>query len=237
MFNQSLEFQNQPLSGALANTFLRRVFTIMGLGLAITGLVAYLFSNLVAENPEQYRWVIFGSFRWVLMLAPLALVLVLSAGVQRLSYGMATLLFNIFAVLMGLSLSTIFFVYPTASIATTFFVTAGMFLTMAVIGLITKTDLTKYGSMFMMALIGLILASVVNIFLGNSTLDWIISGIGVVLFAGLTAYDTQKLLYIGGSVDADSKLGRNLAVTGALSLYLDFINLFLFLLRFLGNRD
>ena len=148
---------------------------------------------------------------------------------------MATALFYAYAILNGVTLSPIFFVYTSSSIALTFFVTSGVFLAMSIYGYTTKRDLTKLGSFLIMALIGLIICSIVNIFWANSTMDWIISFAGVIIFIGLTAWDTQKIKEMAQETD-EMNAGK-LATIGALSLYLDFINLFLYLLRFLGSRD
>lgn len=146
------------------------------------------------------------------------------------------LLFIAYSAIMGVSLSTIFLVYTASSIFTTFFITAGTFGVMAFLGYTTKTDLTKFGSILMMGLIGIIIASVVNMFMGSETTDYIISILGVLIFTGLTAYDVQKLKRIGSGVEYGTDETNKLAIMGALNLYLDFVNLFLFLLRFLGDR-
>jgi uncharacterized protein len=224
--------QTHTLAGAAANALLQKVFTIMGIGLAITGVTAYGFSGYLAENIQ----ILFGPMRWLLMLAPFAFVLVLSFGINRMSYATATLVFGLYAAVMGLSLSTIFIIYTASSIASTFFITAGMFGAMALVGVTTKTDLTKMGSILFMALIGIIIASFVNFFIGSGFMSWLISVLGVVIFAGLTAYDTQKILRTGEIIDADSETGGKVAIMGALTLYLDFINMFLFLLRLFGDR-
>ncbi len=216
-----------------ANAFLMRVFTIMGIGLAITGVVAYLFAGAIASGAVQ----ISSGMAWFLMLMPLGFVLALSFGVHKMSYATASVVFGLYAVAMGLSLSFIFFVYTAASIATTFFITAGMFTALAIYGYTTKRDLTKMGSYLFMALIGLIIASVVNIFLASSVLSWVVSVIGVIIFAGLTAFDVQRLLWTGMQGDINSEVQKKNAVMGALALYLDFINMFLFLLRIFGGRD
>ena len=170
------------------------------------------------------------------MLAPLGFVLLMSFGFQRLSQMMMTFLFLIYSVIMGMSLSFIFLVYAQSQIYLTFAVTAGMFGLMAVAGYTTQTDLTKLGSILIMALIGIIIASVVNIFLKSSGFDYIISFIGVIVFTGLTAYDVQKLKRIGEGVEYGTEATAKLSIMGALNLYLDFINLFLMLLRLFGNR-
>jgi hypothetical protein len=173
---------------------------------------------------------------WIVMLSPIGFVLLMSFGFQKLSSSALMLLFIAYSVIMGISLSFIFLAYSLGSIATTFVITAGMFGAMAVLGYTTKTDLTKFGSIMLMGLIGIIIASVVNMFLGSATMDYIISFLGVLIFTGLTAYDVQKLKRIGAGLESGSESQRKLIVMGALTLYLDFINLFLFLLRFLGNR-
>ena len=158
-------------------------------------------------------------------------------GLQKLSVKTLLAVFLIYSTLTGISLSTIFSVYTTSSIATTFFISSITFGIMALAGYTTKTDLTKMGSLLFMGLIGIIIASVVNIFLGNGMLDIIISIVGVLVFTGLTAYDVQKIKEIGMSVEHGSETGQKLMIMGALTLYLDFINLFLMLLRLFGNRD
>jgi hypothetical protein len=162
----------------------------------------------------------------------------MSFGFQRLSPAILTLLFITFSILMGMSLSFVLIVYTAASVFKTFAIAAGMFGIMAVLGYTTKTDLTKFGSIMMMGLIGIFIAMIVNIFLKSSTMDYIISIIGVLVFTGLTAYDVQKLKRIGAGIgiEGGEMNARKLSIMGALTLYLDFINLFLFLLRFLGDR-
>lgn len=233
---------NTSLSGAgvLAKSFMSNVFLWMFLALAITALMAYLFANneqliRLIYQPTEYgtRVTLLG---WVVFLSPFAFVLLMSFGYQRLSAGSLTFLFVVFATLLGMSLSSIFMVYTTASIFKTFIVTAAMFGFMAFLGYTTKTDLTKLGSLLFMALIGMIIAMVINWFMSSQTLDYVISIAGVIIFTGLTAYDVQKLKRIGMGIGYDNESTRKLVIMGALSLYLDFINLFLFLLRFLGNR-
>jgi len=221
----------------LAKTFMSGVFMWMFLALGITAVTAWLFASsqeliTLLYKPE-------GSMSitgWIVMLAPLGLVLWMSAGFQRMSASAMVLIFILFSVLLGASLSSIFLIYTGASIVKTFVITAGMFGTMAVVGYTTKTDLTKFGSLMFMGLIGIIIASVVNMFMRSGTMDYIISFIGVLVFTGLTAYDVQKLKRIGSNVELESEGARKLTIMGALTLYLDFINLFLFLLRFFGNR-
>lgn len=224
-------------SGSVANAFLSRVFTIMTFGLGITGLSAWLFASKVLIDEFHAAEVLSGGLMWVLMLAPLAFVLIMSFAMHRMSYLVATIMFVAFAVVMGLSLSTIFIVYTASSIFQVFLIAGGTFAAMALIGGTTKYDLTKLGNILMIGVIGIIGATIVNWFMGSSGLDFIISIIGVVIFAGLTAYDTQKLLRIGAQVGTEGETAGKFAIMGALSLYLDFINLFLFLLRLLGGRD
>jgi hypothetical protein len=173
---------------------------------------------------------------WVVMLAPLGLVLWMSAGFQRMSATSMVLVFVLYSVLMGASLSFIFLAFTGASIAKTFVITSAMFGAMALLGYTTKTDLSKFGSIMFMGLIGIIIASLVNMFMRSETFDYIISFIGVLVLTGLTAYDVQKLKRIGAGMTEESEGSRKLTIMGALTLYLDFINLFLFLLRFFGDR-
>ena len=221
----------------MAANFVANVFAWMGIALAITAFTAYYFAsneNLINSlfNPVTGMT----TLGWIVMLAPFGFVLAMSMGFQRFSAGTLTLLFGIYSILMGASLSYIFLIYELGSIFLTFAVTAGMFGVMSFVGYTTKTDLTKFGSLMMMGLIGIIIASVLNMFMRSEAFDYIISFIGVLVFTGLTAYDVQKLKRIGAGVQYGSESTRKLVIMGALSLYLDFINLFLFLLRFLGNR-
>lgn len=218
------------------NAFMQRVFMIMTAGLVITGLSAYTFADYLTSNPAAIAYIFGSPLRWVLFLAPLAFVMVLSFGINRLSYLQATCIFASYAIVTGLSLSTIFLVYTSASIASTFMIAGGTFGAMAFLGMTTKMDLTKLGSYLIMALIGLVIASVVNVFLQSSTFHYITSFLGVVIFTGLTAYDTQKLMAISEAADYDSELSKKASLMGALTLYLDFINLFLYLLQFMGSR-
>ena len=230
------QVRRNPVLLARTNAYLQRVFLIMTAGLAITGLTAYGFAGYLANNTDLLLQLFGGPMRWVIMLAPFAFVLALSFGIHRMSYATATLVFGAYAFVMGISLSSIFFVYTSGSIASTFFVTAGTFGAMAIYGATTKRDLTKLGSYLIMALFGIIIASVVNMFLGLSTLSFIISIIGVVVFCGLTAYDMQQQIAISQSEDGSEAI-KKASLIGALSLYLNFINLFLLLLRLLGSRD
>ncbi len=223
----------------LSKTFLANVFSYMTAGLAITAVVAYLFGTDVDYisyliNLETGGHTMLG---YIVMFAPIGFVLFMGARFNKLSSVGLLVSFLLFSIIMGMSLSYIFLIYTGGAIYKTFFITAATFSVMAIVGKTTSTDLSKFGSILMMALLGLIIAMVVNWFVGSSQLDYIISGAGVLIFTGLTAYDVQKLKRIGAGVEYGSEAGSKLAIWGALDLYLDFINLFLFLLRFLGNRD
>lgn len=217
-------------------SYMLRVYNYMSAGLAITGVVAFFFNQWVLSSEALVQLVYGSPLQWVIMLAPLAFVLVLSFGINKMSFATAQLTFWAFATVMGLSLSSIFLVYTGASIAQVFFITAATFGVMSLYGYTTKRDLTGMGSFLMMGLIGLIIAMVVNIFLQSSMLDFAISAIGVLIFVGLTAYDTQKIKEEYMETDGSETMGKK-AIMGALRLYLDFINLFLMLLRLLGNRN
>lgn len=224
-------------SGAMAldrrvSRVMRSVYVRMTLGLLVTALTAlWCYSTPAVIN----FFAAHSAVMWVLMLVEVGLVIGISGGINRLSSPTASLLFYLFAVVNGLMLFPIFMVYTHTSIAKTFFITAGTFGAMSIFGYTTSQDLTKWGSFLFMALIGLIIASVVNIFAQSTTMEWIISGAGVLIFVGLTAWDTQKVKTMA-MMAPDGATGR-LATIGALSLYLDFINLFLYLLRFFGNSN
>ncbi len=212
--------------------YMLRVYNYMASALALTGVVAYG----VASTPTLFNAIYGTPLMWVVMLSPLALVFLLSARVAKMSVGAALATFWVFATLMGASLAYIFIIYTETSIARVFFITAGTFGAMSLYGYTTKKDLTGWGSFLMMGLIGIIIASIVNFFLAASALHFAISAIGVLVFVGLTAYDTQRITnsyYEGDSTAVASKK----AIMGALSLYLDFINLFLMMLRLFGNRN
>ncbi len=212
-------------------SYLIRVYNYMSGGLFLTGLIAYLTS----QSPELMNTLFNTPLKWLVMLAPLAFMLFLSFGINRISSTKAQLIFWLFASSMGLSISSIFLVYTGLSIAKTFFITATMFLAMSIYGYTTKSDLTRFGSFLIMGLFGIIIASIVNIFLKSSTLELVVSIAGVLIFTGLTAYDTQKIKLSYQEQD-DSETHSKKAILGAITLYLDFINLFLMLLRLLGNR-
>lgn len=228
-----------------AQVFMRLVYAVMAIGLAITGLTSWYFGTGLAECIQdgylmpgcKFDWLITGPMRYVVMFSPFAGVLALSFGINKMSYSTASLVFGVFSFLMGLSLSYIFVIYTGGSIFKTFFITAGTFGAMSIIGMTTNIDLTKFRSILFMGLIGIIIASVVNMFMQSEMMDYIISFIGIAVFCGLTAYDTQRLIQIGAHADMEHEGVKKTALMGALSLYLDFVNLFLFLLRFFGNRS
>lgn len=225
--------QNFIVSGE-ANAFLRQVFTTMSLGLLITGMAAWY----VSTSPALMEFFFTGITTWIVIFAPLAFVILLSARIHKMSFTNASITFATYSLVNGISFATIFMVYPMADIFKTFLITAGTFGAMALIGLTTKVDLSKFRSILYMGLIGIIIAMIANFFFRSGPFDYIISIIGVVIFCGLTAYDTQKLMQIGMHADPESEGTKKVALMGALSLYLDFINLFLFLLRiFGGSRD
>lgn len=223
--------------------YMIRVYNYMAAGVAITGVVAYAtFMMAVAQTAAGVQLTEFGAFlfnspfKWVVMLAPLGMVFYLSARINSMSVSGAQIAFWSFAALMGLSLASIFLVYAHGSIARVFFISAAAFGGLSLYGYTTKKDLSGWGSFLIMGLIGIILASLVNIFLASSALQFAVSVIGVLVFAGLTAYDTQRIkemYYVG---DGAATMGKK-AIMGALSLYLDFINLFLMLLSLFGNRE
>lgn len=208
----------------------------MTIGLAVTSVVAYG----VANSPAISSLIFSNSMVLILLIvAQFGLVIAISAAIHKMSAGTATGLFILYSALTGATLSSIFVVYPIASIATAFFVTTGTFLAMSLYGAITKRDLTSFGSFLFMGLIGIIIAMLVNIFLKSTMMNFIISCLGVLIFTGLTAYDTQKLRAFGAAAPLDDTVAiRRGAILGALTLYLDFVNLFLMFLRFFGfSRD
>lgn len=212
-------------------SYMLSVYNYMASGVLLTGIVAMLFarSGLAAE-------VLATPLRWLIILAPLAFVMVMSFGMNRLSQGALQALFWSFATAMGLSLSSIFLVYTGESIALTFFSVAAAFAGLSLWGYTTKKDLSGWGTFLIMGVVGLLVAMVINLFLQSSTLQLVVSFLGVLLFAGLTAYDTQRIKSIYFHVAGTEMMGKTI-IMGALSLYLDFINMFMFLLQFLGNRE
>lgn len=212
----------------------RKTYLWMTFALLITAISALL----VVKSPALQSFIFSNSFAvWGLLIAEVVLVMALVARINRLSLSSAALMFILYSVLNGLTLSVIFFVYDIATIAQTFFITAGTFAGISLYGFITKTDLSKFGSILVMALWGLIIATVVNLFFASSVLSMVISYVGVIVFVGLTAWDTQKLKTMYMESEGMNESSLKVALLGALTLYLDFVNLFLYILRIFGNRD
>jgi FtsH-binding integral membrane protein len=213
-----------------------KVYNYMASGVLLTGIVAMYFANAMIADPALKETIFGGPLGMVLMFSPFIMVLVMSFGINKLSPLALQACYWVFAALMGVSLSSILLVYTGASVAKVFFITAATFGSLSLYGYTTKKSLSGMGSFLFMGLIGLIIASIVNMFLGSGMLDFVISVIGVLIFAGLTAYDTQKIkqMYIDGH---GSETTAKLSIMGALKLYLDFINMFLFMLRLFGSRN
>ena len=231
---KNLSVDEQLSMSSAFPVLMRKVYVWMTLALVITGFTAYG----VATSPGVLQ-LIFGNqiLFWGMIIAELALVIGVSAAINRLSLTTATLMFILYSVINGALFSSIFLIYTASSIATVFFITAGTFGTMALIGYTTKTDLTSIGKYLFMALIGLIIATVVNVFIKSEGLTYILSYIGVLIFVGLTAYDSQKIKHMLEQAPDAGEGAQKIALLGALTLYLDFINLFLYLLRIFGKRD
>lgn len=224
----------QSQSQSMVASLFKSMYMQMAAALTLTGITAYFlshsfgFMSFLFENSAML---------WIVFFAQLGVVIWLSSRVMRMSMGAATLLFVLYSVLTGVTFTTIFLVFDLGTIATTFFVTAGTFLAMSLIGYATKMDLSRVGNVLIMMLVGLIIATVVNIFLASDTLYWIITYAGVIIFVGLIAYDTQKIKDLFLEYGSADESGQKLALLGALTLYLDFINLFLFLLRIFGGNS
>jgi len=236
--NNNLEFNDGVYvnDNAVSKSFVSNVFAYMSLALAISGALAYLFgtTDLIFSLVTRSGMTPLG---WIVMLAPFAFILAMNFGFNKMSFTTLLAVFLGYAAVMGISLSFIFLVYDLGIITKVFFITAGLFGAMAFIGYTTKTDLTKFGGILMMAVIGIVIASVVNMYMKSSQMDYIISCVGVLVFTGLTAYDVQKIKRIGAGVEFGTAEASKLALMGALSLYLDFVNLFMFLLRVFARRD
>lgn len=225
-------------------SYMLRVYNYMAIGVAITGVVAYVTFMMAVQQTAggglaltQFGSFLFQSpFKWVVMLAPIGMVFFLSARIHKMGFSTAQIAFWGFAALMGLSLASIFLVYAHGSIARVFFISAAAFGGLSLYGYTTKKDLSGWGSFLIMGLIGIIIASLVNIFLASSALQFAISVIGVLVFAGLTAYDTQQIKEMYYEADGAEVAGKK-AIMGALRLYLDFINLFIMLLSLFGSRE
>jgi FtsH-binding integral membrane protein len=233
------EYSNNSYQATVASNFIRSVYTYMFIALAISGAIAYA----IGSNPDTFKRLFVTStgeisfMFWGLVFLPLILSFVIQWGFQRLSQQVLLLLFVLYSAAMGCTLSSIFLVYEMGAIAFTFFVASGAFAGMAVLGYTTKTDLTKFGSLLYMVLIGMILAGILNMFLGSGMLDFIISVVGVFVFTGLIAYQMQQLKNVANSPEFSDETRGKLALIGGLTLYILFINLFLTLLRLLGGRD
>lgn len=218
----------------MVSSLFKSLYMQMAAALTVTGLTAYFLSqseafiNYLFTNP---------SLVWICLFAELGVVIWLSARVMHMSMGSATLLFILYSVLTGVTFSTLFLVYDLGTIATTFFTTAGTFFVMSLVGYVTKMDLSRVGNVLYMMLIGLVIATVVNIFVASSTLYWVITYAGVLIFVGLIAFDTQKIKHLFLEYGSADEVGQKLSLLGALTLYLDFINLFLFLLRIFGGSS
>lgn len=220
-------------------SYMLKVYNLMALGVALTGLVAYAFAEMAGTRQALTPFgqaIYLSPLKWVILFAPVALVFFLSFRIEKMSAFAAQVTYWIYAGLVGAALSSIFFVYTDASIAKTFAVTAASFGALSLYGYTTKRDLSAMGTFMMMGLFGLIIAMLVNLFLQSSALDFAVSVIGVLVFAGLTAWDTQRIKEMYFEGDGFEAVNKK-AIMGALALYMDFINLFLFLLRFLGNRE
>ena len=234
-FQEQRAYPASQTSSQASTIFLAKVFNWMAIGLGITAIVAFLVANsasaqnLIFGNKMLFYGLIFGE---------LGMVIYLSARIKQISAARATTLFLLYSALNGATLSAILLLYTATSVASAFVVAAGMFGAMAIYGTVTKKDLTSMGSFMFMGLMGMIIASVVNIFMGSAMISWVVSAIGVVVFTGLTAYDVQKISRYGsaGIMNSGEAAIKKGAIMGALTLYLDFINLFLSLLRLMGDR-
>ncbi len=236
---QTINYGRTATSAAAIDEGLRahmnKVYGLMSVAMIVTGLVAWA----VGTNPALVQAIFGTPLRWVVMFAPLAVVFAFGATLNRMSVATAQLVFYVYAALVGLSLSFIFAVFTGVSIAQTFLVTSIAFASLSLYGYVTRRNLSAMGSFLMMGLIGLIVAMVVNLFLASAAVSFAISAVGVLIFAGLTAWDTQNIknTYIAHAQMGDQEWLGKAAIMGALNLYLDFINLFTFLLQFMGNRD
>ena len=241
-FNENYNTQ-RSMTQDMTRSFVSNVFLWMFAALGITAAAAYLFGTNEALFSMLIKVTAEGTTKmsilgWIVTFAPFIIIIATSANINKMSVQKAVLCYVIYSILMGVSLSFIFWTYTTASIFKTFIISAGMFGVMAVVGYTTKTDLTKFGSFLFMALIGIIIASLVNFFMHSARLDYIISIAGVLIFTGLTAFDVQKIKEIGNSGINEGDMMAKLTILGALTLYLDFLNLFLYLLRIFGeSRD
>ena len=218
-------------------SYMLGIYNYMAIAMVITGGVALAMANYMFSNPSVAQTLFGSPLKWVIMLAPLAFVMVMSFGINKMADNTLRIVFFAYSAVMGVSLSWIFLVYTGGSIAQTFFVTAAAFGALSLYGYTTKRNLSGMGSFLMMGLFGLIIASVVNIFLSSGPLGFAINVIGVLIFAGLTAYDTQRLTHTYDMVANSAEMMAKSSIMGALSLYLNFVNMFMFLLSFMGYRD
>ena len=225
-------FMPQVASASYVSKVMKRVYLKMFLAMIVTALTSFVCLNVPAV---LYTLVANSGLYFGLLIAEVILVFVLAGALHKISSPVATILFYVYSILNGVVLSAILYAYTSASVLSTFVITAAVFGTMTIYGYVTKSDLSRVGTFLFMALIGLLICTIVNIFMQSSTMEWIISFAGVVIFIGLTAWDTQKIKQMAAMTD-ESQAGK-LATIGALSLYLDFVNLFLYLLRFFGNRE
>ena len=244
ILNKTTTAKQTVVMDAGLRAYMLKVYNYMATGVLLTGIIALITFKFSAEvnslgkivaYTDFGNTIFFSGWRWLVMLAPLGIVFYMSFGINKMSAARAQTVFWVFAGLMGLSLSWIFMVYTPYSITRVFFITSGTFGAMSIYGYTTKRDLTKLGSFLMMGLIGIIIASVVNWFMKSTMMYYVISILGVLIFVGLTAYDTQKIKNMYAASDSGEVIGKK-AVMGALTLYLDFINLFIMLLRLFGQR-
>lgn len=233
------DYSNNTYEASIASNFIRSVYSYMFIAMAISGVIAYAVGTNKALFDQLFMTSDGGTSPvfYVMLFAPIVISMVIQWGLQRLSMPILLALFVAYSASMGSTLSIIFFAYSTQAIAFTFFVTAGAFAGMAVLGYTTKTDLTKFGSLLYMVLIGMILASVLNMFIGSGMMDWVITILGVFVFTGLIAYQMQQLKMVAQSPEFSQETRNKLALIGGMQLYILFVNLFLTLLRLLGNRD
>ncbi|MBR5518263.1 MAG: Bax inhibitor-1/YccA family protein [Clostridia bacterium] len=230
--NDAYSSQGNAGTQAGLNTYIAKVFGTMFLGLLVTAVAAVF----TATNESMMEVIFGGNLFFVLIIAELGLVIALTAGIRKMSYGVTQLMFYLYAIVNGITLASVFYVYELGTIGLAFFTASASFGIMAVYGAITKKDLTKIGNMLLMGLIGILVASLINLFMGNEMLDLLISFAAVAIFVGLVAYDTQKIKSNYYMSSGDYQMQRKIAVMSALSLYLDFINIFLYLLRIFASK-
>ncbi len=230
-FNKSIQ-----QTEAIPKTFVANVFSWMAFALGISGAIAYLFGTDASLMEYLRTDGSLTALGYIVMFAPIGLVLVMNMAREKLSFSVLLVLFTLFSVAMGMSLSFVFLVYKLGSIFQIFLISSGMFGAMAILGYTTKTDLTKLGSLLIMALFGIIIASVINMFVGSHGMSLVISFISVIVFTGLTAYDVQKIKELGMKVEAGTESTAKLSILASMNIYLDFINIFLALLNLFGDR-